>query len=86
MLVRIPSIRSTTLGEIKMKKQTHPVSEPAIYVCGNCSKQIEIVSTKQAEGTLDSCYNCHTAYTGQAVKNMSTGGRIESFNNRYNRK
>lgn len=65
-----------------MKQQTHPVSEPTIYTCGNCGTQIMIESTKQADTALDVCSNCHPAYTGKVSTDVS-GSRIDSFNHRY---
>jgi ribosomal protein L31 len=66
-----------------MKQQTHPNSEPTLYTCGNCGTEIPTVSTAQSDGKLESCSNCHPAYTGKAFKETPGGGRIDSFNNRY---
>jgi len=68
-----------------MKRNTHPVSSPTVYSCGNCGSILKTESTKQAEAKLDVCSNCHPAYTGVATKEAS-GNRIDSFNNRYNLK
>ena len=68
-----------------MKKQTHPVSEQSHFTCGNCGTEIAVSSTVQASAKLDTCSNCHPAYTGKEVKNAS-GSQIDAFNARYNKK
>lgn len=65
-----------------MKQQTHPISTPTVYSCGNCGAQIVTESTKPATGKLDVCSNCHPAYTGKELKDVS-GSRVDSFNKRY---
>ena len=66
-----------------MKQSKHPVSVPTVYECANCGTTINTESTRAAQAKLDTCSNCHPAYTGIDVKNVS-GSRIDSFNDRYN--
>ena len=68
-----------------MKKQTHPVSEAAHYICGNCGTEITVSSTVQATASLDVCSNCHPAYTGKELEKAS-GSKVDAFNERFKKK
>ena len=68
-----------------MKQSIHPTSVSTIYECGNCGTEIPVESTQAASAKLDTCSNCHPAYTGKEVENVS-GSRIDSFNERYKTK
>lgn len=67
-----------------MKKHTHPVSVLSEFICGNCGTAIAVSSTVKPNANLDTCSNCHSAYTGIEVQKAS-GSRIDSFNARYNK-
>lgn len=68
-----------------MKQNTHPASAPTVFTCSNCKAEIATVSTKQSPTSIDVCSNCHPAYTGKTL-NKAFGSRVDSFNDRYNRK
>ena len=51
--------------------------------CATCGTSFAI-RTSAGDLTLDTCSNCHPAYTGRAAR--TTGGsRIERFERRYSR-
>ena len=68
-----------------MKQSIHPASVSTVFECANCGTEIATESTKPALAKLDTCSNCHPAYTGRDVENVS-GSRIDAFNDRYNAK
>ena len=65
-----------------MKQNKHPESTPTVYTCGNCGTQITAESTKPSDAALDVCSNCHPAYTGKVLKDVS-GSRVDAFNKRF---
>lgn len=65
-----------------MNHSIHPPGTQTVYECGNCGTEIQVVSTVSAQAKLDTCSNCHPAYTGKAVKSIS-GSRVDAFRDRY---
>ena len=65
-----------------MKEKIHPKYEKAIVRCV-CGETFETGSTKK-ELRVEICSKCHPFFTGKQ-KLIDTGGRVEKFNNRYNR-
>ena len=66
-----------------MKKNIHPeIFEIDVRcVCGNAFKTISTVQHID----IDICSNCHPLFTGQQ-KFVDTAGRIEKFQQRYDKK
>jgi large subunit ribosomal protein L31 len=65
-----------------MKQRIHPVSVATQYECANCGTEIPVKSTQPAQAKLDTCSNCHPAYTGKVLSSVS-GSRVDHFNDRY---
>ncbi|MCR4726246.1 MAG: 50S ribosomal protein L31 [Clostridia bacterium] len=67
-----------------MKESIHPEYRKAKVVCA-CGNTFETGTTKKADViSVDICNKCHPFFTGKQ-KLVDTGGRVEKFNNRYNR-
>jgi len=66
-----------------MKKGIHPEYMDTVVTCA-CGNTFTVKSNK-AELQLEVCDKCHPFFTGKQ-KLVDTGGRVEKFNNRYNRK
>ena len=66
-----------------MKEGIHPKYEQTTITCA-CGNVIPTGSTKQ-NIQVEICSACHPFYTGKQ-KLVDTGGRIEKFNRRFNRK
>lgn len=67
--------------EIDMKKKIHPKYEKMTVTCA-CGNVFEMSSTKKID-KVEICSECHPFYTGKQ-RNVSTQGRIEKFNQKYN--
>jgi large subunit ribosomal protein L31 len=63
-----------------MRTLIHPASEPAAVTCATCGA---VIATHWAAGdlTVDTCSQCHPAYTGRAAR-VTGGSRIERFERR----
>ena len=66
-----------------MKTGIHPTQHEAHMICGTCGATFA-VRTSAGALTLESCSNCHPAYTGRAAHTVG-GSRIERFERRYSR-
>ncbi len=67
-----------------MKESIHPEYRKATVVCA-CGNTFETGTTKKGDViSVDICSKCHPFFTGKQ-KLIDTGGRVEKFNNRYNR-
>lgn len=66
-----------------MKKDIHPKYGKATVKCA-CGETFETCST-QDEIRVDICSNCHPFFTGKQ-KLVDTGGRVDRFNKRFNKK
>ncbi|MCD6181361.1 MAG: 50S ribosomal protein L31 [Candidatus Cloacimonetes bacterium] len=64
-----------------MKKKIHPKYEKMTVTCA-CGNVFEMSSTKKID-KVEICSECHPFYTGKQ-RNVSTQGRIEKFNQKYN--
>jgi large subunit ribosomal protein L31 len=66
-----------------MRVGIHPAHEPARVTCGSCGNVLE---TRWSAGdtTVETCSNCHPAYTGRAAR-ASSGSRSERFERRRER-
>ena len=70
-----------------MKEKIHPAYYEVLVQCA-CGERFVTGTTKKCpEGVLkvDICSICHPFFTGKQ-KFVDNSGRIEKFNNRYNRK
>jgi len=79
-IVRAKVIR-VVKQEIDMKKKIHPKYEKMTVTCA-CGNVFEMSSTKKID-KVEICSECHPFYTGKQ-RNVSTQGRIEKFNQKYN--
>ena len=61
-------------------KQIHPELMLASVRCTSCGETFTTRSTR-SELVVDSCSNCHPAYTG-VERRVAMGGRIERFERR----
>jgi large subunit ribosomal protein L31 len=66
-----------------MKKDIHPKYEEATVHC-SCGNTFSTRSTKP-ELRIELCSQCHPFYTGKQ-KLVDTGGRVERFNRRFDKK
>ncbi len=66
-----------------MREGIHPEYKQTVIKCA-CGEVIEIGSTKE-NINVEICSKCHPFYTGKQ-KLIDTGGRVEKFNKRFNRK
>ena len=72
-----------TKGGIYVKEGIHPDYKQTTITCA-CGNVIETGSTKE-NIQVEICSNCHPFFTGKQ-KLVDTGGRVEKFNRRFNRK
>ena len=70
-------------GGICVKEGIHPDYKQTTITCA-CGNVIETGSTKE-NIQVEICSNCHPFFTGKQ-KLVDTGGRVEKFNKRFNRK
>jgi large subunit ribosomal protein L31 len=61
-------------------KQIHPELKLATVRCTSCGTTFTTRSTR-SELVVDTCSNCHPAYTGRE-RAVHSGGRIERFEQR----
>jgi large subunit ribosomal protein L31 len=66
-----------------MKKDIHPKYEEATVHC-SCGNTFTTRSTK-SDLHIELCSQCHPFYTGKQ-KLVDSGGRVERFKRRYDRK
>lgn len=66
-----------------MRDGIHPEYKQTTIKCA-CGEVIEIGSTKE-DIVVEICSKCHPFYTGKQ-KLIDTGGRVEKFNKKFNRK
>ncbi len=68
-----------------MKENIHPNYHEVTVECA-CGEKFVTGSTYANDVIkVDICSKCHPFFTGKQ-KLVDTGGRVEKFNNRYNRK
>ena len=70
-------------GGAKMREGIHPEYKQTTIKCA-CGEVISIGSTKE-DILVEICSKCHPFYTGKQ-KLIDTGGRVEKFNKKFNRK
>ncbi len=66
-----------------MREGIHPEYKQTTIKCA-CGEVISIGSTKE-DIVVEICSKCHPFYTGKQ-KLIDTGGRVEKFNKKFNRK
>ena len=66
-----------------MREGIHPEYKQTTIKCA-CGEVISIGSTKE-DIMVEICSKCHPFYTGKQ-KIIDTGGRVEKFNKKFNRK
>jgi large subunit ribosomal protein L31 len=71
------------MGSVAMKKHIHPKYEQATVHC-SCGNTFTTRSTK-SDLHIELCSQCHPFYTGKQ-KLVDSGGRVERFKRRYDRK
>lgn len=69
-------------GETKMKNGIHPEYKEATVTCA-CGNTFKTGSVKE-DLKVEVCSECHPFFTGKQ-KFSDHGGRIEKFNQRYQR-
>ncbi len=70
-------------GGIALKEGIHPKYYQTTIKCA-CGNVIETGSTKE-NIMVEICSKCHPFFTGKQ-KLVDTGGRVEKFNRKFNRK
>ena len=70
-------------GGAEMREGIHPEYKQTTIKCA-CGEVIAIGSTKE-DISVEICSKCHPFYTGKQ-KLIDTGGRVEKFNKKFNRK
>ena len=65
-----------------MKKGIHPKYEKVTVTCA-CGNTFDTKTTKDSL-KVEICSNCHPFYTGKQ-RQIAKEGRIEKFNQKYNR-
>lgn len=66
---------------ITVKEGIHPKVYKTTITCA-CGNVIETLSTKQ-DIRVEICSACHPFYTGQKVRVVERGGRVERFKQKY---
>lgn len=67
-----------------MKPEIHPQYKEVKVVC-SCGNTFETRSTVNKDTmSIEICSGCHPFYTGKQ-KVVDTAGRVDKFNNRYNK-
>ena len=66
-----------------MKVGIHPELGLAEITCGSCGT-VFVARASAGDLTVESCSQCHPAYTGKAAKTTS-GSRVERFERRLER-
>ena len=67
-----------------MKEGIHPNYSEVVIRCA-CGEEVRTRSTKGGEIRVEICSKCHPFFTGKQ-KLVDTGGRVDRFNKRFNRK
>lgn len=67
-----------------MKKDIHPKYYRTTVTCA-CGNSFETGSTKE-NLRVEVCSKCHPFYTGQKVRVVERGGRVETFKKKYGMK
>lgn len=67
-----------------MKASIHPKYESIKVTC-SCGHSFETRSTLCEALTIEVCSQCHPFYTGKQ-KLVDTGGRVQKFRDRYQRR
>jgi len=67
-----------------MQAEIQPKYEEITATC-SCGNVVKTRSTLGKDITLDVCSECHPFYTGKQ-KVVDTGGRIDKFKKRFNRR
>jgi large subunit ribosomal protein L31 len=65
-----------------MKSGIHPNYKKTTITCA-CGASFETGSVKE-NLRVEICSKCHPFYSGQAVRTVEKGGRVERFKKRYN--
>jgi large subunit ribosomal protein L31 len=65
-----------------MKKDIHPAYEPIKVTC-SCGYTFQTRSTLCHDLQIETCSQCHSAYTGKQNKSSQTAGPIDKFRTRY---
>jgi large subunit ribosomal protein L31 len=65
---------------VKVKTGIHPDTQLGTITCSTCGTTFISKSTG-GDMTVDTCSQCHPAYTGRAAK-VTSGSRIERFERR----
>lgn len=63
-----------------MKEGIHPTYQRITTVCASCNNEIEVGSTQESI-EIDTCYKCHSFYTGES-NFVGKAGRAEKFKER----
>lgn len=64
-----------------MKKEIHANYTATQIKCSSCGQEFEVNSLIDSMN-LESCNNCHPAYTGES-KSKKAAGRVEQFNKKF---
>lgn len=67
-----------------MKSSIHPEYKNIIVTC-SCGNTFETGSTLVKDLNIEVCSQCHPYYTGKQ-RLLDTGGRVQKFRDRYNRR
>ncbi len=67
-----------------MRTSIHPEYNTTKVVC-SCGNSFVTRSTLKSDLNVEICAECHPFYTG-TQKLVDTGGRVQKFKDRYNRK
>jgi large subunit ribosomal protein L31 len=81
---RAPDVLTSTSQEgVKVKTGIHPATKLGTLTCSTCGTTFISRSTA-GDLTVDTCSQCHPAYTGRVTK-ATTGSRVERFERRRSR-
>jgi large subunit ribosomal protein L31 len=64
-----------------MKNDIHPKTFEAVVRCA-CGNEIQTLTTKGTELSVEICSNCHPFYTGKQ-RLIDTAGRVDRFRKKY---
>lgn len=55
------------------------------FICMTCKTEFKTMSTSEGDSTVETCSNCHPAYTGK-LRTGTPGKRLDWFKKKYGSK
>jgi len=65
-----------------MNSEQKPDLHEKRFLCTTCKTEFTMMSTSDGDSTIETCSNCHPAYTGK-LRTAAPGKRLDWFNKKY---